>query len=40
VALEGERTVSELAAAYEVALTVIHQSKKAPWKGALTTMCG
>jgi transposase len=33
-ALKGERTVSELAAVYEVHPTMIHQWKKAPLEGA------
>jgi transposase len=33
-ALRGERTVSELATAYEVHLTMIDQWKKAPLEGA------
>lgn len=33
-ALKGERTVSELAATYEVDPTTIHQWKKAPLEGA------
>ena len=34
VALKGQRTVSELAAAYEVHPTMIHQWKKALLEGA------
>jgi transposase len=34
VAFEGERRVSEMAMAYEVHPTMIHQLKKAPHEGA------